>query len=60
MSLVTQHFKTAREADTLKAFDIHKYSESENNLGQIDRSKSTRKELETAHMKPLCAALGFH
>ena len=41
-------------------FDIHKYSESKNNLVQIDQSTRTRKELETAHMKPLRAALGFH
>ena len=44
----------------LKAFDMRKYSESKNNLGQIDQSTRTRKELETAHVKPLRAALGFH
>ena len=42
----------------LKTFDMHKYSESKNNIGQI--YQSTRKELETAHVKPLRAALGFH
>ena len=44
----------------LKAFDMHKKSESKNNLGQIDQGTRTRKELETAHVKPLHAARGFH
>ena len=39
---------------------MHKYSESKIKLGQIDQSTRTRKELETAHVKPLHAALGFH
>ena len=37
---------------------MHKYSESKNSLGQIDQSRRTRKELETAHVEPLRAALG--
>ena len=39
---------------------MHKFSVSKSNLGQIAQSKRTRKELETAHVKPLRAALGFH
>ena len=39
---------------------MHKYSESKNNLDQIDQSTGTRKELESTHVKPLCAAQGVH
>ena len=39
---------------------MHQNSESKNNLGQVDQSTRTRKELETAHVKALRAALGFH
>ena len=38
---------------------MHKYSKSKNNLGQIDQSKHTSKELETVYVKPLRAAQGF-
>ena len=44
----------------IMAFHMHKYRESKINLGQIDQSTRTRKELETAHVKPLRADLGFH
>ena len=37
---------------------MHKYSESKIKLGKIDQSTRTRKELETAHVKVLHAALG--
>ena len=39
----------------LKTFDMHKYSESKNNLGQIDKSTRTRKELEAFYgISPIC------